>query len=246
MEQPTNIVTPPLSMDDPDDRIRIVFGLTSDDPLPKADEQTQQKFLDYLKAHLSFPFKAEHYPATDVGSGRIGEVTVLGFADLPFVRKAGVVLHARMGTEEVQVAAVGLHVSDGDPNRRYVEDYTYWLWDVQDYEEADEEPPPPQFPIRTMAYDGPDDKTTTKIVAGVIKEERAEPIIKRWVSTDVMTNPKVQMEIERFFKKYGVKQVGMTDGNLGCPHEEGEDFPAGGDCPFCPWWKGKQGSGAKE
>ena len=29
IEQPTNIVTPPLSMDDPDDRIRMVFELTT-------------------------------------------------------------------------------------------------------------------------------------------------------------------------------------------------------------------------
>ena len=150
-----------------------------------------------------------------------------------------------MGTKEVQVAAAGLQVNQGDPNRRYVEDYRYWLWGVQDFvEEEDEEPP--QFPIGTIAYYGPNDKTTTKIVAGVIKEEGAEAIIKRWVTTDVMTNTKVQKEIESFFKKYGVTQVAMTDGNLGCPHEEGEDFPEGGDCPFCPWWKGKQGSGAKE
>ena len=104
----------------------------------------------------------------------------------------------------------------------------------------------PQFPIGTIAYYGPDDKITTKIVAGVIKEEGAEPIIKRWVATDVTTNPKVQKEIDRFFKKHGVKRVGMSEGNMGCPHEEGKDFPVGGDCPFCPWWKGKQGSGAKE
>jgi hypothetical protein len=31
---------------------------------------------------------------------------------------------------------------------------------------------------------------------------------------------------------------------MGCPHEEGEDFPVGEDCPFCPFWKGKQGSNA--
>jgi len=29
------------------------------------------------------------------------------------------------------------------------------------------------------------------------------------------------------------------------PYEEGEDFPPGEDCPFCPFWKGKQGSRAK-
>jgi hypothetical protein len=33
---------------------------------------------------------------------------------------------------------------------------------------------------------------------------------------------------------------------LGCPHEEGEDFPHGEDCPFCPFWKGKQGSSRRD
>ena len=103
-----------------------------------------------------------------------------------------------------------------------------------------------KFPIGTIALYGPDDKRTTKIVAGVIKREGADAIIERWVGTNVQDNPKVKREIQEFFKKHGVKSVVATDRNMGCPHEEGEDFPDGGDCPFCPWWKGKQGSGAKE
>ena len=103
----------------------------------------------------------------------------------------------------------------------------------------------PEFPIGTVALYGPDDKTTTKIVAGVILERDAEAIIERWVGTDVTTNPKVQQGIKDFFAQYGVKSVVATDRNMGCPHEEGEDFPLGGDCPFCPYWKGKQGSGAQ-
>jgi hypothetical protein len=38
----------------------------------------------------------------------------------------------------------------------------------------------------------------------------------------------------------------MSDGNMGCPHEEGLDFPVGEDCPFCPFWKGKQGNNQKD
>jgi hypothetical protein len=34
---------------------------------------------------------------------------------------------------------------------------------------------------------GPDDQTTTKIAAGVILRDGAEPILKRWVATDVTT-----------------------------------------------------------
>ena len=92
MDQPTNIVTRPLSSDNPDDRIRMVLELTSDDPLPKTDEQAQGRFVDHLKTHLSFPFTAEYYPTTDFGPGKIGKVTILGFADPPLVRKAGIVL----------------------------------------------------------------------------------------------------------------------------------------------------------
>jgi hypothetical protein len=104
----------------------------------------------------------------------------------------------------------------------------------------------PRYPVGTVAFYGPDDRTTTKIAAGVILHEDADPIVKRWVATDVTTSPKVQQEMKDFFLEYGVTQVAMSDGNMGCPHEEGLDFPHGEDCPFCPFWKGKQGSRAKE
>ena len=99
MEQPTNIITRPLSMHDPDDRIRMIFGLTTDDVLPKADERTQQHFLDYLKAHLSFPFKADYWPVTETGPLKSGKVTVLGFADPPLDQDVGIVCEARSGEE---------------------------------------------------------------------------------------------------------------------------------------------------
>src|SRR5262249_33300367 len=69
--------------------------------------------------------------------------------------------------------------------------------------------------------------------------------LSRWVATDMTTSPKVRQEVKDFFLRHGVKRVAMTEGNLGCPHEEGEDFPRGGDCPFCPFWRGKHGSRAK-
>jgi hypothetical protein len=86
---------------------------------------------------------------------------------------------------------------------------------------------------------GPDDKMTTKIAAGVILREGAEPIMKRWVATDVMTNPKVQRELKDFFLQHGVEQVALSQGNMGCPHEEGEDFPHGEDCPLLAGQKAK-------
>jgi hypothetical protein len=93
---------------------------------------------------------------------------------------------------------------------------------------------------------GPDDKTTTKMAAGVILHAHAKAIMMRWVATDVTTNPKIQQEVKEFFLEYGVKQVVVSQRNMGCPHEEGMDFPRGEDCPFCPFWHGKQGSNRKE
>jgi hypothetical protein len=121
-------------------------------------------------------------------------------------------------------------------------DLAEWGAAIEEYEARHRKPP--EYPIGTVAMYGPDDKTTTKIAAGVILHDGAEAIIKRWVATDVTANPKVQREMEAFFKMHGVKSVAMSDGNMGCPHEEGPDFPQGEDCPFCPFWKGKQGSGA--
>jgi hypothetical protein len=54
---------------------------------------------------------------------------------------------------------------------------------------------------------GPDDKTPTKIAAGVILHDGTEAIIRRWVATDVTTDPKVQQELTDFFLRHGVKQV---------------------------------------
>jgi transposase len=102
------------------------------------------------------------------------------------------------------------------------------------------------YPFGTVALYGPDDKTTTKIAAGVITSPTAEPIIRRWVATDVTTNPKVQREMKDFFAGHGVRSVAVSEGNMGCPHEEGEDFLEGTDCPFCPFWEGKQGSNRRD
>ena len=98
-----------------------------------------------------------------------------------------------------------------------------------------------QYPIATIAYYGPDDKTVTKIAVGIIESEDAEPIMERWYGPDVMTNPEVQVQIAGFIEAHGVRSVAITDGVLGCPHEEGIDFPAGQECPYCPFWRGKQG-----
>lgn len=96
--------------------------------------------------------------------------------------------------------------------------------------------PKMKFPVGTLAYYGPDNVKTTKIVAGVMYSETDEPIIRRYVASDCLDNEKIQKQITEFFADHGVKTVLNPGGNIGCPHEEGQDYPRGQNCPFCPFW----------
>lgn len=104
-----------------------------------------------------------------------------------------------------------------------------------------------KFPVGTVCYYGPDDKVTTKIAAGVVLREGEGPAyLERFVGTDVARDEKVAEKVKALFARHGVKSVVVTAGNLGCPHEEGIDFAMGTDCPFCPFWAGKQGTARRD
>ena len=54
IEDPTEITTKPLSIKDQDDRVRMVSGLTSNDPLPDVDDETLAAYHEYLSNNLVF------------------------------------------------------------------------------------------------------------------------------------------------------------------------------------------------
>jgi len=100
-----------------------------------------------------------------------------------------------------------------------------------------------KFPLATICFYGPNDKTPVKIAVGIVNKPGGETVaLKRWVGTDVTTNPKVKQEILKFIKEHQAKQVVMPEGVIGCIHEEGLDYPKGMDCPYCLFWKGKKTS----
>jgi hypothetical protein len=43
-------------------------------------------------------------------------------------------------------------------------------------------------------------------------------------------------EIAECLRSHQVRSVGMSKRILGCPHEEGIDYPEGQACPQCPFW----------
>ncbi len=93
-----------------------------------------------------------------------------------------------------------------------------------------------QFPIGTIVSFGPDDKTITKLTASILTARDAQPIQKSWFGDNIMTNPAVIAEMGAFFKDNHVRRVVMDQSVAGCPHVEGVDYPAGEECPYCPFW----------
>ncbi|UQA50972.1 hypothetical protein [Vibrio sp. ED002] len=97
------------------------------------------------------------------------------------------------------------------------------------------------FPIATVAFYGPDDKTATKLVCAIIPYEGAEPDpMKKWFSSsDIRKSEMVLKEVLEYIDENGVKTVGMLEVIIGCPHEEGIDYPEGEYCSKCTFWRGR-------
>jgi len=127
LEQPTKIVTPPLSMKVQEDRIRAIFGLTRDDLLPEVDEDSLRIYYTFLAAKLKFPVEATW--AKEVGMGEVTEkvsILVLGGSDdEPWIDDMhGVICETKKGN----LPLAEMEKVKGKPNKQLVEDYTYWFW----------------------------------------------------------------------------------------------------------------------
>jgi hypothetical protein len=95
------------------------------------------------------------------------------------------------------------------------------------------------YPIATIAFYGPNDQRASKVAVAILGEGETEPLaLERWFSEgrDLRTDPAVAPKILAFIERHGAKSVTMADRILGCPHEEGVDYPEGQICPQCPFW----------
>jgi len=128
IEQPKKITTKPLSPKDQDDRIRMVFSFTSNDPLPDVDDETLDVYYQYLSKNLAFPFTAEH----GAEYGHPERVKVIGLGDPddePMIDEtSGILCEARMEGQIVTLPLGELQDAKGKPNRQLIEDFGYWFW----------------------------------------------------------------------------------------------------------------------
>jgi hypothetical protein len=93
--------------------------------------------------------------------------------------------------------------------------------------------------VATVAFYGPDDQRATKIAVGIVPAEGADPDpLQRWFSddADARSDPEIARQIAEFIETHAAKSVALIDRILGCPHEEGVDYPEGTMCPRCPFW----------
>lgn len=94
------------------------------------------------------------------------------------------------------------------------------------------------FPIATIAYYGPDDQTATKVAVGIVDRKDEVTELKSWLvrAQDVRVDRAINDEILAFMKQHNAQRVAMAGRIIGCPHEEGIDYPEGMVCPQCPFW----------
>jgi len=99
------------------------------------------------------------------------------------------------------------------------------------------------YPVGTIAFYGPDALRASKVAVAVIVAPDSEATaLRRWFaeSGDVRNNAAIFEEIASFLRGHEVRSVAMMKEIMGCPHEEGIDYPDGEACPHCPFWAGRE------
>src|SRR5438552_1221980 len=91
------------------------------------------------------------------------------------------------------------------------------------------------WPVATIAFYGPNLSEATKVAVGIVPSENADVgEMRDWTVDrgDVRNDPVIAGQILEFIEKHGALSVVMTDGIIGCPHQQGIDYE-GEWCPAC-------------
>ena len=93
---------------------------------------------------------------------------------------------------------------------------------------------PGKFPLATIAAYGPDNTRATKLVVGILHRARQkDPHPMRTWSTDasdIRNDPVIAAEVTDWLRSQRIKDTFSYDRIIGCPHEEGIDYPMGRSC----------------
>jgi hypothetical protein len=100
-----------------------------------------------------------------------------------------------------------------------------------------------RYPFATIAFFGPTDQIATKATVTVLRKAGGKPhAVQHWHSgaQDAREDASLTSQIISFLQQHQVKHTLHSEDVVGCPHEEGVDFPSGSPCPFCPYWRNRK------
>jgi len=97
------------------------------------------------------------------------------------------------------------------------------------------------FPVATVAFYGPDNQSATKVSVGIVNQQHEVVLMEKWFSkdyddVDVRFGSVVIQRVLDFIEQQNAQSVVISEGIIGCPHEEGIDYLEGEVCPECPFW----------
>jgi hypothetical protein len=131
IEQPTHITPRPLSAEDQGDRVRMVFGLTSDDFLPAVDGDSLETYYDHLAQELSLPVEARYCSPKEIFSpspSLLRSVVVASLdREVAWDEDQGILCRIRTAGGEEVVPLTGLRLHRSDPNYQRVDDFVAWF-----------------------------------------------------------------------------------------------------------------------
>jgi hypothetical protein len=96
------------------------------------------------------------------------------------------------------------------------------------------------WPVATIAFYGPNLSQATKSQSASCRPRppsHARCGAGKW-STATCGQIQPSQEILDLIESHSVLSVVMTDGIIGCPHQEGVDYE-GEWCPVCEFWRGR-------
>src|SRR6185295_7089488 len=101
---------------------------------------------------------------------------------------------------------------------------------------------PAKYPLATISAYGPDNTRATKLVVGILRRARQKDPgeLRSWSTDegDVRNDRAIAAEVADWLHRQGIKDTVSYDRIIGCPHEEGIDYPMGRTCPRCSFWAG--------
>ncbi len=118
-------------------RLRAVFDLASDAPLPPVDPTSLVRYYQYLAARLTIPFHACHAPGGDKDDRSVRVLALLDPREWDGGQQVGLLCavepagHERSrftARQQTRVPLFELEVPHGHPNYQLLEDYWYWFW----------------------------------------------------------------------------------------------------------------------